>query len=152
MLLKKSAGRLFGAAKRSGTPSQLISRRPSWKEPPTLLSSPPRKLRNSAIASWMSAGADPAASKTLGAAKVIAGLISASVAAAMASHRKAALDRLAESLVLCMVISPFLNLSGVFMHLSSSAEHPGGGCPYRESVGQARPPAASGPPAVPVRS
>src|SRR5437867_7429736 len=43
--LKKFAGRLFGAANVSGTPSQLISRRPSPKLPATFGFKAPRSLR-----------------------------------------------------------------------------------------------------------
>ena len=43
--LKKLAGRLFGAASASGTPSQLISRRPLPKEPATFAFSVPRSVR-----------------------------------------------------------------------------------------------------------
>ena len=45
LLLKKLAGRLLGAASASGTPSQLISRRPEPKLPATLAFSGPRLLR-----------------------------------------------------------------------------------------------------------
>ena len=43
--LKKLAGRRFGAAKASGTPSQLISRRPVPKEPATFGFSVPSAAR-----------------------------------------------------------------------------------------------------------
>jgi hypothetical protein len=44
--LKKLAGRLLGEETASGTPSQLISRRPVANVPPTPLLSPPRSARN----------------------------------------------------------------------------------------------------------
>src|SRR6266496_3517728 len=46
LTLKKLAGRLFGAERASGTPSQLISRRPLEKEPATFALSVPRVVRN----------------------------------------------------------------------------------------------------------
>src|SRR5262245_57753164 len=67
--LKKLAGRLFGAEKASGTPSQLISRRPSANEPGTLGLSVPRKLRKASTSAWMSAGVAPDASNTTEAAR-----------------------------------------------------------------------------------
>src|SRR5215813_8272158 len=111
-LLKKLAGRLFGAANASGTPSQLISRRPSGNEPPTLLSLPPRKSRNSWTAAWISAGADPEASKTTGAANVIVGQAKVIVAKAMDSQA-----------TFRSIDAPpvFENPLGLFMHLSLSA-------------------------------
>src|SRR6266542_4336777 len=48
--LKKLAGRLLGEEKESGTPSQLISRRPEAKVPPTPLLAPPRSARNRSTA------------------------------------------------------------------------------------------------------
>jgi len=57
--LKKLAGRLLGAAKPSGTPSQLISRRPFANEPATFGFRLPRSIRNASTAAWISAGASP---------------------------------------------------------------------------------------------
>src|SRR4051794_17146181 len=59
--LKKSAGRLFGAERASGTPSQLISRRPLPTEPGRFGLRLPRSARNASTAGSMSAGANPAA-------------------------------------------------------------------------------------------
>src|SRR5262249_33150740 len=61
-------GRLIGAEKASGTPSQLISRRPLGNEPATLGLRGPRKARKSSTALWISAALAPPASKTTGAA------------------------------------------------------------------------------------
>src|SRR4030095_4159973 len=91
-LLKKLAGRLFGDEKPSGTASQLISRRPSSKEPPTPLFLP-RKFLKPSTSAWMSAGVDPAASKTTGVARMIAGHATVAVATAMDSHLNASLIR-----------------------------------------------------------
>ena len=44
--LKKLAGRLLGAAEASGTPSQLIWRRPVPNEPATFEFNNPRSVRN----------------------------------------------------------------------------------------------------------
>src|SRR4029453_4611193 len=63
--LKKSAGRRFGAANASGTPSQLISRRPEPKGPATLGLSAPRSARYASTADWMAAALVPAACWTL---------------------------------------------------------------------------------------
>src|SRR6185503_4389303 len=59
--LKKSAGRLFGAAEASGTPSQLISRRPLAKEPATLAFKVPRAVRNESTVVWILAAFTPVA-------------------------------------------------------------------------------------------
>src|SRR5262249_425277 len=67
LALKKLAGRLFGAAKASGTASQLISRRPSGNEPPTPLLVP-RKARKASTVAWISSGIAPVASKNSAAA------------------------------------------------------------------------------------
>src|SRR4029434_3834539 len=73
LLLKKFAGRLLGAEKASGTPSQLISRRPSGNVPPTPLLGPKKSL-NASTAVWMSAGVAPDASHTSGSAEAATGL------------------------------------------------------------------------------
>src|SRR6266542_4373062 len=70
--LKKLAGKLLGAAKASGTPSQLISRRPSGNDPPTPLLAP-RNVRKALTVARMSDGLAPDASKTTGAATAIVG-------------------------------------------------------------------------------
>src|SRR5436309_9434643 len=70
LALKKLAGRLLGAEKASGTPSQLISRRPLGNEPAVFGLRGPRKARKSSTATWMSAGAAPDAWKTTGAAEL----------------------------------------------------------------------------------
>src|SRR3954471_501896 len=51
--LKKFAGRLFGAAKPDGTPSQLISRRTPPNDPfaPAVVP-PPRSARNTSTKNW----------------------------------------------------------------------------------------------------
>src|SRR5262249_9826919 len=72
LALKKFAGRLLGAEKASGTPSQLISRRPSVNDPPTPLLGP-RNVRKSSTASRMSPGLAPAASNTTGAPTAMVG-------------------------------------------------------------------------------
>src|SRR6266545_2424919 len=59
--LKKLAGKLLGEEKESGTPSQLISRRPEAKVPPTPLLAPPRSARNWSTAAWIDAGDSPVA-------------------------------------------------------------------------------------------
>src|SRR5881296_2452008 len=73
LALKKFGGRLFGAEKASGTPSQLISRRPLGNEPATLGLRAPRNVRKSSTAAWISAGLAPDASNTTGAAKLSVG-------------------------------------------------------------------------------
>src|SRR4051794_18232204 len=56
LTLKKLAGRLFGAERASGTPSQLISRRPVPKEPATFgFRGSPRSARNALTAPCMAA-------------------------------------------------------------------------------------------------
>src|SRR5262249_25390578 len=70
LALKKLGGRSFGSAKASGTPSQLISRRPSGNEPPTPLLGP-RKARKASTVPWIPAGLAPEASNTTGAAIVV---------------------------------------------------------------------------------
>src|SRR5947209_972766 len=80
LVLKKLAGRLFGAAKLSGTPSQLISRRPVLNEPATLGFSVPRSVRNASTVAWMAAASGPAAEKTVWAAA--GGAVTASMIAA----------------------------------------------------------------------
>src|SRR2546430_768786 len=61
--LKKSNGRLLGAAKLLGTPSQFISRRPDPNEPPTFGLSLPRSVRNVSTAAWISAAVAPLADR-----------------------------------------------------------------------------------------
>src|SRR5262245_42169304 len=73
LALKKLAGRLFGAEKASGTPSQLISRRPLGNEPATFGFSGPRKARKASTDAWMSAGSAPELSNTTGAAEATTG-------------------------------------------------------------------------------
>src|SRR5262245_56383743 len=73
LALKKLAGRLFGAEKASGTPSQLISRRPLANEPATFGFSGPRKARKASTEAWISAGTAPEDSNTTGAAEATAG-------------------------------------------------------------------------------
>src|SRR3989454_5022324 len=73
LALKKLAGRLFGAEKASGTPSQLISRRPLGNEPATLGLRGPRQARKASTAAWISAGPAPPASKTTRAGPLSAG-------------------------------------------------------------------------------
>src|SRR5262245_36833302 len=68
LALKKLAGRLFGAENASGTPSQLISRRPLGNDPATFGLRTPRKVRKASTAAWMSAGSAPELSNTTGAA------------------------------------------------------------------------------------
>ncbi len=73
LLLKKFAGNRFGAEKASGTPSQLISRRPVGNVPPTPLLGP-KKFLKASTAVWMSAGVAPDASNTSGSAEAATGL------------------------------------------------------------------------------
>src|SRR5437762_2683872 len=61
LTLKKFAGRLFGAARESGTPSQLISRRPLGKEPATLAFNVPRAVRYASTVGWIAAAFTPVA-------------------------------------------------------------------------------------------
>src|SRR5215217_1569926 len=61
LLLKKLAGRLFGAAEPSGTPSQLISRRPCTNDPAWFGLSAPRSLRKSSTTDWIEAAVAPEA-------------------------------------------------------------------------------------------
>src|SRR5438045_1712140 len=60
LTLKKLAGRLFGAERASGTPSQLISRRRPPKEPfaPATVP-PPRSVRKASRAGVMAAAFEP---------------------------------------------------------------------------------------------
>ena len=66
--LKKFAGRLLGAENPSGTPSQLISRRPVPKLPLTLGFSVPSAVLKASTVDWMPAGFAPEAEKMIGAA------------------------------------------------------------------------------------
>src|SRR5438477_6035065 len=61
--LKKFAGRLLGAESASGTPSQLISRRPVPKLPATLGFSVPSDVLKASTVDWMPAGLVPEAEK-----------------------------------------------------------------------------------------
>src|SRR6266496_1611630 len=63
--LKKLAGNAFGAEALSGTPSQLISRRPLPNEPAWLGLRVPRSARKASTAAWIAAGLAPAASRTV---------------------------------------------------------------------------------------
>src|SRR5690242_12963894 len=63
--LKKLAGKLLGAEKASGTPSQLISRRPLPKLPTTLGFSVPRVVRKESTVDWMAAALAPDALKVM---------------------------------------------------------------------------------------
>src|SRR5437867_13140459 len=82
--LKKLAGKLLGAATASGTPSQLISRRPSGNDPPTPLLAP-RNVRKALTVARMSDGLAPDTSKTTGAATAIVGNESINAAKASAT-------------------------------------------------------------------
>src|SRR5438093_1323919 len=82
LALKKFAGRLLGAEKASGTPSQLISRRPLGNEPGTLGLRAPRKARKASTEASISAGVAPDASNTTGAAIVDVGDNSTNAASA----------------------------------------------------------------------
>src|ERR1700731_672257 len=64
--LKKVAGKLFGAAKLAGTPSQLISRRRPPKEPlgPAVVP-PPKSIRNASRVAVMSPAVAPVAVLTV---------------------------------------------------------------------------------------
>src|SRR4051812_11848783 len=66
LTLKKFAGRLFGADNASGTPSQLISRRPLPKLPAALAFSVPSAVRYASTVACMFAGTAPDAEKTMG--------------------------------------------------------------------------------------
>src|SRR4029077_13824929 len=66
-------GSRFGAENRSGTASQLISRRPLPNVPPIPLFVPREALKAS-TAVWISAGVLPDASNTCGAAEAVTGL------------------------------------------------------------------------------
>ena len=73
LLLKKFAGIRFGAEKASGTPSQLISRRPVGNVPPIPLLSP-KKFLKAVTVFRISFGVTPDASNTCGAAEAATGL------------------------------------------------------------------------------
>jgi hypothetical protein len=62
--LKKFAGRGLGDDSASGTPSQLISRRPLSNDPTALGLSGPRPLRNASTVGLISAAVGPALEKT----------------------------------------------------------------------------------------
>jgi hypothetical protein len=68
LTLKKFAGRAFGAANASGTPSQLISLRPDPKLPATFGLSVPKLTRKVSTVVWMAALLAPTAEKISGAA------------------------------------------------------------------------------------
>src|SRR5205814_4187133 len=66
-LLKKSEGKAFGSAELSGTPSQLISRRPAppfWT-PAWFGFKDPRAARKASTAGWTAGGSGPAAANVL---------------------------------------------------------------------------------------
>ena len=63
--LKKFAGRLLGAESASGTPSQLISRRPVPKLPGTLGFRVPSDVLKASTVAWMPAGFGPEAEKRI---------------------------------------------------------------------------------------
>src|SRR5947207_3194073 len=69
--LKKFAGRLFGADRASGTPSQLISRRPLGKEPATFAFNAPRAVRYASTVAWMPAAFAPDALKVTAAPNAV---------------------------------------------------------------------------------
>ena len=79
--LKKSAGSGFGDEKASGTPSQLISRRPVPFEPAVFGLSVPRALRNASTVGWIATGFAPAASNVTAAAWAVAGRTKSSAVA-----------------------------------------------------------------------
>src|SRR5205809_6333970 len=65
LVLKKLAGKALGESNWSGTPSQLISRRPPPKEPATLaFNPPPKSARNASTVAWMAAALAPEALRT----------------------------------------------------------------------------------------
>ena len=66
--LKKLPGKAFGAEKASGTPSQLISRRPLAKLPATFGFSAPSDVRKASTLPWIEAGESPKLAVTTGAA------------------------------------------------------------------------------------
>jgi len=72
-LLKKFAGNRCGAAKASGTASQLISRWPVADGGPAMLLGFPKKLLNAFTCVRISAGVAPDASNTCGAAEAAPG-------------------------------------------------------------------------------
>ena len=69
--LKKVAGKLLGAENASGTPSQLISRRPLPNEPATFGLSVPRVVRNASTVDWMAVASAPEAERTTAAARAV---------------------------------------------------------------------------------
>src|SRR5215210_2561167 len=71
--LKKFAGREFGDDDASGTPSQLISRRPVPFEPAVFGLSGPSAVRKAATVLWIATAFAPAAENTTGAALAVAG-------------------------------------------------------------------------------
>src|SRR4029453_15526005 len=67
----------LGAANWSGTPSQLISRRPVPKDPATFGFSVPSAVRNASTVAWIEAGSGPAAENVTAAASPANGSTSA---------------------------------------------------------------------------
>src|SRR5215471_13427461 len=66
--LKKFGGKAFGEENASGTPSQLISRRPLPNEPGTFGLRVPSAARNASTVPWILAGLAPEAENVMGAA------------------------------------------------------------------------------------
>src|SRR4051794_8887571 len=87
LALKKSGGNGFGSENSSGTPSQLISRRPLPREPGSLALRVPRAFRKASTVPWMAAAFGPAAWKTCGAAEAAAGSAEARATAATVEDR-----------------------------------------------------------------
>src|SRR5436309_15641096 len=81
--LKKLAGRLFGAESASGTPSQLISRRPLPNDPAMFGFRVPREDRKASTVAWIAVESGPEADKVTKAPRDVAG--SASISAARPS-------------------------------------------------------------------
>src|SRR5437762_12229098 len=68
--LKKLAGRLLGAESASGTPSQLISRRPLPNEPATFGFAAPSEARNASTVAWIAAALAPDAENMIVASEI----------------------------------------------------------------------------------
>src|SRR5947209_19371608 len=71
LTLKKFAGKRLGDENASGTPSQLISRRPLPNDPATFGLSVPREVRNASTVDWMAVASAPEAEKTTPAARAV---------------------------------------------------------------------------------
>lgn len=132
--LKKFAGKEFGAENPSGTPSQLISRRPLPNEPAVFGFSVPSVARNASTCVWIDAAVAPPPATMDWACPVAAAARSASVApAARANLRTRECRDLSDDWGMrdstCVSVSPAtpncgavrLNGSGAALYVSGAA-------------------------------